>query len=498
MGAEAVDLLSWQDMFGWKGLLLLMLGLPVTISVALRPKWFWPLLIISSIVGIGPAVGGYFILDELFAGAIVLGGLMLIAIRGSQSDRDVERRASGLRFNHRFVYSVWAGYMIVQSIRGVLVTGDSRMARWVVLYVVVALLSQLACRTDLFEFPSPRAASLLILTTTILYYIAYLAQGVYWDFTLAQAGLWGELGRFQSQQFFWSGSAFAVFPTLVATPASIMLFRYGFLKDQILVIVTFVIMCIVGFYFDSRMSFMVMAGFLCLSLPRLGARNVVLIVLIFSLLYVGFTPDPSANIADFLLSFAWDIEAIWSPGENYSNVTRNAHLRAGIMAALDDPTIFLVGAGVYAHRTVLGPYLVGLYEKYLPKAAYTIVPGSRNDPAALTVFRSTAFTALLVDTGVIGVLLFAMNFVVTAHKLLKREATNRPLFMTTAFMAFMWLLVSNILDIILLYLLIMPGGILYWWGREPVRATSAESARERERGSAAWREPPRLGLDSRQ
>ena len=35
----------------------------------------------------------------------------------------------------------------------------------------------------------------------------------------------GSHGRFLSQDYIWSGSAYAVFPTLVAVPAAILLLR---------------------------------------------------------------------------------------------------------------------------------------------------------------------------------------------------------------------------------------------------------------------------------
>jgi hypothetical protein len=83
-----------------------------------------------------------------------------------------------------------------------------------------------------------------------------------------------------------------------------------------------------------------------------------------------------------------------------------------------------------------------------------------------------AFPALLVDTGLLGVTLFAMNFVLAGIGVMKWGGGNRYILVLALFMGFMWLLVSNILDIVLLHLMLMPGGLIYqigWAGRKAMR-----------------------------
>jgi hypothetical protein len=48
----------------------------------MRRRWVWSLLIIVNILGIGPLIKGYAILDETLTYLLALGCLMPIALRG--------------------------------------------------------------------------------------------------------------------------------------------------------------------------------------------------------------------------------------------------------------------------------------------------------------------------------------------------------------------------------------------------------------------------------
>ena len=72
------------------------------------------------------------------------------------------------------------------------------------------------------------------------------------------------------------------------------------------------------------------------------------------------------------------------------------------------------------------------------------------------------FPALLIDTGWLGILLLIMNFLFVAYEIFsynKRRFTTYLLWCSLS-VTFLWLLVSNIQDIMLFYLMIMPGGLL--------------------------------------
>jgi hypothetical protein len=470
---ESGALLSWDNVFGWEGLVCLLLGLPVTIAAARRPRWVWPMLIMVNIVGIGPRVKGYFILDEIFTGLIILGCLMVIVLRGRLPKASDGDAAEAFEKERQWMFYLWTAYVVWQSVRGML-NQDVRMIRWVVMYVMLAVLSRIVSRRAEFPFPSLRGVALIVLNTTILFYLFYLGQGLYWESVLPKSGLYGELGRFQSQHFFWAGSAFAVFPTLIAMPAALILLNDKSLRTRGLAWSGIILMMIIAFYYDSQTSWIVIGAYVIVSLYRFKIWHALIVGLCFIMLFFTFVEKPTEHLGEFLLHFFTDASALVGGGEadDLAIGSRNLQLKAAIRAATDNPGILLFGAGYYEHRYILGPYVKQLYEESLPSLGYNVVSGSRNDPFAFTVFRTMAFPALLVDTGLLGVTLFAMNFVLAGIGVMKWGGGNRYILVLALFMGFMWLLVSNILDIVLLHLMLMPGGLIYqigWAGRKAMR-----------------------------
>ena len=107
------------------------------------------------------------------------------------------------------------------------------------------------------------------------------------------------------------------------------------------------------------------------------------------------------------------------------------------------------GYGVHSSHFVMRPYLQKLYTEYLPGVA-----ASEN-------IRTTGVATILVDLGLIGIFLLIINFILTALKIISHIGFE---FKITAllilFLFFLWIFISNIQDIVLFYLLIMPSGLL--------------------------------------
>jgi uncharacterized membrane protein len=115
-----------------------------------------------------------------------------------------------------------------------------------------------------------------------------------------------------------------------------------------------------------------------------------------------------------------------------------------------------VGDGIYSHKTTIIPALQKLYES-VPAAPITIKSQELRDDAFQ---RTTAFSALLIDTGVIGMLSLIMLFIFTAHKILSQKGPHRVVLLTTLFLTFTWQFSINMTGIFLFYLLFMPCGLI--------------------------------------
>lgn len=440
-------LLSLGDLWGPLGALLILAALPCVLLVALKPRLLWPLLIVAAVIGIGPRIKGYMILDEALILASLAGAVLHLVMRAPVSDQVPARPVD------RLVFGAWSAFMVLQSIRGIFATDDPRVMRWVLLYGSLWLMFAVVnYRNRYFPFPRPRTALLLILWSTFVSYVAYLGQGVYYDSEL------GTYGRFLSQDYVWAGSAVAVFPTLVGLPAALLLAGDDSRRVRLLVWATVVLMIAVAFYFQSRISWFVMAAFVPFGWRVVRVRQFVAAFALFVVLFAVFMPNPVEDAAGFADELIQTAGALWDPAP--SDVGRTLQLKAGVMTVLEDPVTMFVGTGIYAHRFAIVPAIVRLFEEFLPEQNF-IMPGTRIDAGlGLTIFRTTGFTAMLIDTGVLGLLWFAALFALCGARVLAIRSSARFILAVPVVVAFGWLLSNNTLEVMLLYVLIMPGGLL--------------------------------------
>jgi hypothetical protein len=444
------------------------------------------MLLVVNILGIGPLVKSYAILDEVFTYMIMLGCLMALTIRGGQGSRVAADGSAAFEEKRRWVFELWTGYVVLQCVLGVMFNNDPRLIRWVVMFAMFAVLSRVVSRQSDFPFPSLRTACLVILCITLLYYAVYLGLGVWSDLMFLDRGLLNETGRFQFQHYWWSGSSSATFPTLLATPAALILLHDRLLRVRFLAWSGLFLMMIIAFYYDSLVSFLVIGLYAIVSLHRLKLKDVMVVVMSGLTLFFLFVPQPLENLGEFALRLIQQATVLSpAPSSEYGAEIRRLQVKAAVRTATDNPMVLLFGAGYYSHRYVMVPYMKQIWEESLDmnKFYYQVVPGSRNDPFAFTVLRTMAMPALLVDTGLVGVGLFTMNFVLAIVGVWKSRAANRYLFCATLFAAFMWLLASNIMDVVLLHLLMMPSGLIYQMNRVD-RGEARQSAETRRQAAA--------------
>src|SRR6185436_4642984 len=102
-------LLSLRDLWGPVGALLVLGALPLVLLVALRPRLLWPLMIIAAVIGIGPRIKGYMILDEGIIYASLAGALLHLVLMPAVHDPVPARPID------RVVFSVWTAFMVLQS-----------------------------------------------------------------------------------------------------------------------------------------------------------------------------------------------------------------------------------------------------------------------------------------------------------------------------------------------------------------------------------------------
>jgi|GEM_PF-5438809 len=427
------------------------LGMIVAVSVAKRPRWFWPILIIGSILGTGPRLFGYFFWDELIMGAVILGALAG-GIPGNLF-RSV---------NDRMVcFLIWIGYIFIESFVGIAINNDLRIIRWSLFYLMLGMLLLVIGKEQRFPFPEKRSFFVLVLMTTTLYYIGYLLHGMALEYWFGVPKLGRFMDQFMKEGFLWSGSAIAVFPTLLAMPVAAFGIREDSVGVRVLAVISIMLMMITAFYYDSRISWVVIFFIFFASIKKIGLTRVALVISIFGVVYMSYIPQPLERLGEFFYGTFESTQALWSPGK--SDVTRKLQFEASMHRLLDNPKTFMVGDGIYSHRYTILPHIQELHKLYLPEQRF-LIPGhkeTRDDTADdITLFRTTAFSALLIDTGIIGIMLYTLNFIFMGLKVLRSRTSGTWIFLAVIFLAYMWHFNNNICDVVLLYLLIMPNGII--------------------------------------
>lgn len=405
-------------------------------AIAVRPARFWPVLTLVVIAASGVMIQGNALVDEVLIGALLVGCLLPIAVRG------VPRRQAMWTHPARLLFLLFVGYMIGQSLRALLVFGDWRVIRWGVYYLMLGLILHVTSRWA-FPLPDGRQASRNVALSGILYLSLYLGHG-------AASEMLRGLSRWQLQGVEWSGSAYALFPLVVVVPAAIFLLREHRRGDRWIGATAILLAMAAAVYYESRISWLVILALFMLSPTAFGLRKrIVLYGLLLVMLAAVVRVQWDVDFGAYLSSFWESARGIYAPRE--SDLDRRLHLVAALQVVGRDWPTLLFGAGVQAHRHIMAPYLKELSARDLPGVAIG------------DTVRTTGFSALLVDGGLVAVLLLGGIFLLAAREMLmhsRAQRRNRPITLVSLTFIFLWPLVSNIQDMVLFYAAVMPSGLL--------------------------------------
>lgn len=410
-------------------------GFVIMMLVATKPRLFWPLLVFGSVIGSGLMVQGYALLDEYFAAAALAGALLALGIgrvRVAQGKQDVWSQA------HLFLFSLMSLYMIAESARGVLVWHDPRIARWALYYGILGALALLISLKDFF-IPSLRKMVLAIGWSSLVFFGAYLAHGMWYQWSTGNS-------KWDLQGNVWAGPAGAAFTLVLAMLAALFLLKDRSRSRQFLAWALISLAVPVAYFYESRAAWIVILAFLLLAPLSVRFRKTIPLFLagIAFFAWALFFTTP-----EFIADLTRDLNVLWQSSQlRFSSDTgRLDHSKAAFNAISRDVPTLLFGYGMHSNHYILGPYLqeIGYF-------------GSAGIPS---VVRVTGTAALLTDTGITGALLFFLNGLFVLRGILaKRNHPLRLALLLSLPLALFWLVGSNIQDMVLLYLMVMPNGLL--------------------------------------
>ena len=425
--------------------LVAIIGLIISGIVARRPRLFWPMLIVVTVGTGGLMFQSLTFTDEILTGCVLLGGFMAASVGAIFLQR---RREDAWTQLHKLIFLLMVIYMMIQSIRGWLILGGLRKIRWVVYYEMLGILLYSISQRN-WSFTSGRKISFIVSSTALGYFSLYIAHGLFSEIVRG-------IRRYDLQNIEWSGTSAAMFPLAIAMPAVIFLFKDRNRIYRRIGWATLIIAIVAAFYYESRVAWLTILGFLIISMPTLGFRRFVCLSLIFLFflgLFVSFIWPEWYDFKLFWEALLGSSKGLWAPpGEQYDSF-RRTHMRIAFPIISSSWTTFLFGHGFRAAGPLIGEYAARLYAKY----------GYRQDFVdAVRQYQSTeGFTALVTETGLIGLLLLYLNFLFVARGIfIQKNSQNREILLLSLAITFLWLFVTNLLDFILFYLMIMPSGLL--------------------------------------
>jgi hypothetical protein len=446
-------------------------------------------LIAGAIVFSGPMIAGYAVLDELalylFLAALFLSGALSSSAAASTA------QPSRLQSVHRIVFIVFALYLLLESIRGAFVLGDVRVLRFALLFAALAIVAwkaNLVLRSSQERVQAAR----IIVWSGIVYFAAYICCGIFFEWI-------GHVNRFDVQGHVWSGTSVALLPGVVILPALLVLLETSSKSDKRLFWFGYAVILFAGFYYQSRLVWLALMLFPLLGFGALGFRRSLIVATSYLLMVILFpwtetqilTPRrfiydvqekvasiPSGQPVEDLERFAAAIFAgttyelarlarHFSDDEDkyyrrlqleYRNIP-DADRRLALIAATRYVTshglqTLLLGAGYYTHRYLL----IETFRDVSAEHGYAF-PVSYD-----TIVRTATFNGMLVDDGVIGILLLAAVFGLTAVSLLHSARLRRfalgPYLVSLGSLGLIWLsmFIGANYDMVLLYLAVMPSG----------------------------------------
>lgn len=452
----------------------LAIGLYAIRAVAGDPRRFWPLLIVLTVATPGVMIYRFDFVDTFFVACLMFGACIRLVLKSDQSTGHSSQSVLGL---HRIVFTLTVLYMLVEAARGMVDLESLRKIRWVVFYAMLALLPVLLSLRS-HALPSLSRMALLIGVSTAVYFSAYVLYG----FSSEQ---FRGIGRYALQTAEWGSSAQVMFPITLAMPASIVLLRDPRRWHAIAGWCAIVAALTASFYYESRSGQLTIAAFLLVGGAHLGLKRAALSVATVAVILIAFLQfvwpkDDQRDLSYVFNDVFTSTAGVFSPTtEKTRDLDRVVYVKVAFEAISADWTTFLFGYGFRAHSRVIGPYVADLLRHY----------GSAREDIGGDPYNvgTEALTALTVDTGVVGLALLLSNFGLVAYQIaVGCRNRYRSMWLLSLAAVLGWLSVIYILQFVLLYLAIMPNGLLTRLSLAPEEAARVAPSRAPVRLRRQW------------
>jgi len=428
----------------------LLLGL-VLFAVALRrPSLFLHVLIAGAVLGAGPKIEGHGFIDEYLLDCVLIGAFFTLPRFNLRSLAGLlrDKILTGGFFPWLMIY------FVVQSVRGLVVSGDWRVIRFVLLFGAL-LLAYFQAASGKEADREPDSVLRTVSWTTCAYMALYLLCGF---FSSPRGGTaldgWDRIGRFDLQYYAWAGTTVAVIPVFLGYAVALFQITANKFADKYLGWAAIILATVTAFYYDSRSLMMAIPVYIIFSFFAAGIKRASVMTAIFvvtALLYIQLT---RVSRLDYLHGIL-ESTKLFSENVRPSDRGRRVDMLAAIRLTTDGSTSDVWGYGWYQHRTKLAYSAEELREGGSGKAQ----TGGKT-----VLARPAAFSSFLVDTGWLGIFLILGSFFEVMVAIF-RNTRDRPLLYRWPLILCLCFVGTSIFvgqptDLVLLYLYLMPAGFM--------------------------------------
>lgn len=406
------------------------IGLIILPLLVLKPRFIKPVIIAILVGSAGLVIHGKLLVDKYLMAVVVLAIICAVLIGKLRITKEPQKRIDRV---HQWIFFLMLLYFIFQILRGALVYSEVRTLLWIIYFVMLGIISFFLTHNNLPKL-SREKISLIIVLSALLYLITYLMTGYFiTGYVVKETGVVRpRLEGFQG--VYWPQTVNATFMLVIVLPAAILLLRSKRHWPKILSIVLFMVSSITASFYQVKSAWLAIFSSLIVAPTIFSFRKAILLFFIF-LILITLLGTLNKDFFNQIINFPRDVIM--------ADKVRLAHLIIPFQAIKESSVYALFGYGFDSHRTVLIPYME---EK------------SNN---IVSVGYTSSFSALLVDTGLMGLFLLFLNFIFIARKIiLKKNNPVKIMLLASLVLTGLWLPMTEVLGVMLFYFIIMPGGLL--------------------------------------
>lgn len=398
-----------------------LIGLAVFSTLVRRPERFWSILIGTAIITGGLIQGpGYALLDE-FLMLFIIVAIILAALK-----KRISWDSANIRTAVFIITTILLGYLLIHSLFSVYIFNDIRLLRWTLLYSSLLILFIIA---QLSTLPKPDILSVakIICVSGSIYLGLY---ALHWIIMEKVLGLhWGDF-----QAISWSGSTYALYVCSAIIPSSVIVIKHQPRSQKYLGFIAFFCICLAANLYDSRMVIISLLLACILSLFYLKKKHAILLITMYLLISIG-----PMNIFS---TFNMILESILMPvSPRISDRDRYDHAHAAMTALKSGSlTQMVFGYGEDRHK------------KTLSTTAELLKYGENHHEK--DIVRSCAFTAFVINQGIIGLVLICFLCIINLYFLVSEQH-----YIVVPFycLSLIWSMTTDYRDIIFVYLMLFFG-----------------------------------------